>query len=99
MKKLQQKWGVGPGRLVLILITFALGGSLTGWLGRKVMLFFGIEVLALYIPVYLVVITIIWPLMVLLVSIPFGQFPFFKTYLSRIARRFTTNKRNHADRP
>jgi hypothetical protein len=96
-KKLQQKWGVSPRRLLLILITFAVGGSLTGWIGKKIMPFLDIKSMALYIPVYLIIITLIWPVMVILVSIPMGQFHFFTIYLGRLFRRITGNKQKHAD--
>lgn len=86
-ERLQKKWNVSPGRLLLILITFALGGSATGYLGKKVMPFLGIESPWLYVPVYIIVVTIIWPVMVLLVSIPFGQFNFFRSYIAKLGRR------------
>lgn len=85
--KLQQKWKVGPLRLLLILATFAVGGSLTGWIGKKLMPFLDIKSTVLYIVVYLIVVTIIWPIMVILVSIPFGQFTFFRHYLARLGRK------------
>lgn len=86
-KRLQDKWKVNGWQLFLILCTFALGGSLTGFLGKKVMGLLGIEQAYIYVPVYLVVITLIWPVMVLLVSIPLGQFPFFQNYLRRLGRK------------
>jgi formyltetrahydrofolate-dependent phosphoribosylglycinamide formyltransferase len=89
---LQKKWKVSAGRLLLILITFALGGSATGYLGRKVMSLLGIENPWLYVPVYIIVITIIWPLMVIIVSIPFGQFNFFRSYIAKLGRRMTGMK-------
>jgi formyltetrahydrofolate-dependent phosphoribosylglycinamide formyltransferase len=82
--KLQQKWNVNGQRLLLILITFAIGGSLTGYVGKKVMSLLEIETVAIYIPVYVLVVTVIWPFMVLLVSIPFRQFQFFKMYISKL---------------
>lgn len=94
-ERLQQKWNVGPGRLLLILITFALGGSATGYLGKKVMSFAGIENPWLFISVYIIVVTIIWPLMVLLVSIPFGQFNFFRSYIAKLGRRMAGKR--HAE--
>ncbi|HYC29318.1 MAG TPA: phosphoribosylglycinamide formyltransferase [Chitinophagaceae bacterium] len=90
-EKLQKKWGVSPARLVLILITFAVGGSLTGYLGKFVMSAFGIRNAAVYVPVYIIVVTIIWPFMVLLVSVFTGQFVFFKNYLAKMGRRFAGN--------
>lgn len=93
--KLQKKWRVGGWQVLLILVIFALGGSLTGFVGRKLMNVFEIEVLALYIIVYILLITIIWPLAVLVVSLPFGQFPFFRNYIVRIGNRLFTRKKNN----
>jgi hypothetical protein len=86
-EKLRNKWKVAPLQLALILCTFAIGGSLTGFLGKRIMPLFGIEAPWLYIPVYIIVITLIWPLMVLVISIPFGQFRFFAGYLKKMGQR------------
>jgi len=86
-QKLQRKWKVTGTSLLLILVTFALGGSACGWVGKKIMTFTGIEKGLLWVIVYVIVITIIWPLCVLLISIPMGQFPFFKNYISKLLRR------------
>jgi len=88
-ERLQKKWNVTPGRLFLILVTFALGGSATGYLGKRIMPFLGIESPWLYVPVYIIVVTIIWPIMVLAVSIPFGQFNFFRAYIAKLGRRMS----------
>jgi hypothetical protein len=88
-EKLKEKWGVGAGRVSLILVTFALGGSLTGFLARKVMTFLEIEALYLFIPLYIILVTIFWPVMVLLVSLPLGQFFFFRSYIRRIAKKIS----------
>lgn len=86
-EKLRTKWKVTPLQLVLILCTFAIGGSLTGLVGKRIMPLFGIESPWLYLPVYILLITLIWPMMVLLVSIPFGQFRFFNAYLKKMGKR------------
>lgn len=91
LNRLQKKWKVSPGRLLLILIVFALGGSATGYLGRKLMGLLGIGSPWLYVPIYIIVITIVWPLMVIVVSIPFGQFTFFRSYLAKMGRRMRRN--------
>jgi formyltetrahydrofolate-dependent phosphoribosylglycinamide formyltransferase len=87
LERLQKKWKVSPGRLLLILIVFALGGSATGYVGKRLMGLMDIDSAWLYIPIYIIVVTIIWPLMVLLVSIPFGQFAFFRLYIIKLGRR------------
>ena len=92
LNRLQKKWKVGPVRLLIILVVFALGGSATGYVGKKVMPLFGIESTWIYIPVYIIIVTIIWPMMVLLVSIPFGQFAFFRSYITKLGRRMAGKK-------
>ena len=92
-KRLREKWQVNGWRLLLILLTFTVGGSLTGWLGRKIMGLTGIENTVVYIIIYIMVMSIIWPVMVMLVSIPMGQFAFFKKYLARIGKKMFGRKR------
>jgi formyltetrahydrofolate-dependent phosphoribosylglycinamide formyltransferase len=86
-ERLQKKWKVNGLQLVLILCTFAIGGSLTGYVGRKLMNTFAIGSGGLWIVVYIILITLLWPMAVLLVSIPFGQFRFFTGYLKKMGRR------------
>ena len=84
LERLQKKWNVSGLRLVLIIAIFAIGGSLTGYAGKKLMNLFSIEKGVLWVIVYILLITIIWPFAVLIVSLPFGQFSFFKNYILRI---------------
>lgn len=91
-EKLQQKWKVSGTRLALILLTFAIGGSLTGYVGRKLMPSLGIGPQWLWIVVYIILVTLIWPMAVLLISIPFGQFRFFSNYLRKIGKRLGLGK-------
>jgi len=85
--RLQQKWKVNGLQVALILSTFAIGGSLTGYVGRKLMNLFDIGPEWLWIVVYILLVTLLWPLAVLVVSIPFGQFRFFIRYLKKMGRR------------
>ncbi len=84
LNKLKQRWKVNDVNLILIICTFALGGSLCGWLGKKLISFTGIEKGAGWIVLYIVGVSLLWPFCVLLVSIPLGQFLFFKNYLSKV---------------
>ena len=86
-EKLRQKWKVGPLQLALILCTFAIGGSLTGYAGKKIMNLLPIDADWLWAIVYILLVTIIWPIMVLLVSIPFGQFRFFSSYTKKLGQK------------
>ncbi len=86
-QRLQKKWKVNAVQLILIICTFAIGGSLTGYAGRKLLNVFTIEQRELWIILYILTVTILWPLAVLVVSIPFGQFRFFLKYIRKIGRR------------
>jgi len=81
---LRKKWKVTGLQLTLILCTFAIGGSFTGFVAKKVMNALSIGQDWLWAVIYILLITIIWPLAVLVVSIPFGQFPFFWRYIKKI---------------
>lgn len=92
-ERLQHKWKVSGPRLALILVTFAVGGSLTGYAGRRLMNFLPIEQNGWWVLVYIILVTLIWPIAVLLVSIPFGQFRFFTAYLKKMGTRMGMVKR------
>lgn len=74
-------------QLLLILCTFAIGGSLTGLAGKRIMNLLPIEKGILWVILYILIITILWPMAVLLVSVFFGQFRFFTSYLRKMGRR------------
>ncbi|MEO8406288.1 MAG: DUF6787 family protein, partial [Chitinophagaceae bacterium] len=86
-ERLQKKWKVNGIQLTLILCTFAIGGSLTGYTARKLMPVLGIDKGVLWLIIYILLITLLWPLTVLLISFPFGQYKFFKGYLRKIGKR------------
>src|SRR5258706_4722380 len=86
-QRLKQKWKVNGLQLALIITTFAIGGSLTGYAGRKLLNFFSLDKGWLWIVIYIILICLLWPLAVLLVSIPFGQYKFFTKYLKKIGKR------------
>jgi hypothetical protein len=92
LHRLKNKWQVSWLQFTLIFTTFALGGSLCGYLGRQLLSFANLERGIIYFIIYVVVVTILWPFCVLLVSVPFGQFSFFKRYLGRIKEKMTKKK-------
>jgi len=89
LHRLKQKWNVSWARFTLIFTTFALGGSTCGYLGRKLLLLLNIDAAAIRIPLYIVLVTLLWPVCVLVISIPLGQFNFFINYLSKMGRRIS----------
>jgi formyltetrahydrofolate-dependent phosphoribosylglycinamide formyltransferase len=97
-EKLKQRWKVNGLNLVLIITTFALGGSLCGYAGRKVLMLAGLEKGILWIILYVLLITLLWPLCVLLISIPLGQFAFFKRYLVKVWGKMSGSN-NKKDQP
>ena len=86
-ERLQKKWKVRGPQLALILCTFAIGGSLTGFAGKKIMNGLAIQQDWLWAILYILLITLLWPMAVILVSIPFGQFPFFIKYIRKIGAK------------
>ena len=82
--KLKNKWKVGWLQLVLIFCTFALGGSLCAKVSSWLLSFVLTEKSIVYWVIYVPLVTLLWPVSVLLISIPLGQFAFFKNYLHRI---------------
>lgn len=83
--RLRSKWKVGPVQLILILLTFAIGGSVTGFVAKKIINLFAIGQDWLWAIVYILLLTFLWPLAVILISVPFGQFRFFSKYLRKMA--------------
>ena len=91
-KKLQEKWKVNGFNLLLIITTFAVGGSLCGFVGRKLLGLINVEKGVLWFILYILLVTILWPIAVIIVSIPLGQFTFFKKYLQRVFAKLRGNK-------
>lgn len=83
-QKLKNKWKVSWLEFVLIFITFAIGGSACARIGNWLLNFFLSEKNVLYWIIYVPLITLLWPICVIIISVPLGQFSFFKNYLQRI---------------
>jgi folate-dependent phosphoribosylglycinamide formyltransferase PurN len=91
LEKLRKRWGVNNWNLVLILCTFAMGGSLCGYSARKLLTIIYLENKAAWVLLYIFLVTVLWPLAVMLVSVPLGQFSFFRRYILRIWSKMTKN--------
>ncbi len=89
LQKLKDRWKVNNLNLVLIISTFAIGGSLCGKAGARLLELGGVEKNFSYWFIYILLITLLWPLFVITVSIPLGQFSFFKNYLLHIWQRIS----------
>jgi folate-dependent phosphoribosylglycinamide formyltransferase PurN len=87
INKLREKWGLAPMQFWLVILTFALGGSLSGRLCSYLLKMAFSEKNWAFWLVYPVVLTILWPFSVLFVSLLTGQFRFFKGYLGRVGAK------------
>ena len=87
MKQLQEKWGLGPVQFWLVILTFALGGSLSGRLCTRILDLAFLERNWAFWLIYPLFLTILWPFSVIFVSFFTGQFRFFKGYLSRVGAK------------
>jgi formyltetrahydrofolate-dependent phosphoribosylglycinamide formyltransferase len=91
-EKLKSHWGVNGINLLLIITTFALGGSLCGYAGRQLLLLTGLGKGVAWVILYIILVTLLWPLCVILISIPLGQFSFFKRYLTKVWKKMSGRK-------
>lgn len=89
--KLQTKWKVSNNQFWLIILTFALGGSLSGKLCSAFLHFLFLEKNWAFWLFYPIILTIFWPFSVLFVSFLTGQYAFFKGYLSRLFGKLMGN--------
>lgn len=97
LKKLKAHWKVNGINLVLIIATFALGGSLCGYAGRKILLFTNLEKGVAWVILYILLVTILWPVCVIVISIPLGQFSFFKQYLAKVWKKISGKRARKLD--
>ena len=87
INKLRAKWGLGPVQFWLVMLTFALGGSLSGRLCTKILDLVILERNWAFWLIYPLFLTILWPFSVIFVSFFTGQFTFFKGYLNRVGSK------------
>ena len=93
-EKLKSRWGVNGMNLILIILTFAMGGSACAKVGAWCLKLLGVEKGVFWMVLYVVLVTLLWPICVLLISIPLFQFGFFKRYLQKIGKRFFGKKKH-----
>jgi enoyl-[acyl-carrier-protein] reductase (NADH) len=90
VERLKKHWDLNSNLdLFLIILTFAIGGSLCGRLAKFILKQFSITQdfsSVSYWLLYIVAMTILWPICVITVSVLTGQFQFFKKYLKKVFR-------------
>jgi formyltetrahydrofolate-dependent phosphoribosylglycinamide formyltransferase len=98
LNRLKKHWAVDNKQLFLILCTFAITGTLTAWLTKKVAewLFFDDYGFAWWIS-KIVVLIFGYQVIILIVGFSLGMFPFFWKYEKKILTRFGLLKKNLND--
>lgn len=96
-QRLRQKWKLSTADFVVVMLAFALGGSLCGYITRKLLVLFQLQNHSGRWPVYALLLTATWPFCVLLTGHLLGKGAFFRNYLLLMWRRITGNSRPQAD--
>src|SRR5690606_37483556 len=94
MQRLSDRWGVSPGRVIVILIVFACTGFTVMFLKRPVVAFFagdGDQPLLFSILYYLLILPV-YNVILLFYGAIFGQFRFFWEFEKRFFRRLSGKK-------
>jgi len=96
LENLKKRWKVGGMQLFLILCVFAITGTTTAWVSKAVTGWVGLTPES---PLWQraglrgLVLIFGYQFILLSVSIPFGQFPFFWNYEKKILRRLGLMKK------
>lgn len=103
MKKLRTRWGVKNNfQLALIFIVFAVTGSLSAYLAKPILTYFGFHRMhfeeafwfggLLYLVLYIILILPIYQVLLVTIGSLFGQFRFFWNFVKRFLRFLTFGK-------
>ena len=85
---------MGGTQLVLILCVFAITGTTTAYITRMITTWMDLQSNeVMYWIMKLVILIIGYQVLILLVSIPFGQFPFFWKYEKKLLKWFSFQKK------
>ncbi len=89
LDRLKTKWKVNGTQLFLILCTFAVTGTLTAWISRSITGWVGFNEETFWLWKTLLRLAVLlfgYQVIILVVSIFFGQFPFFWNYEKKILK-------------
>ena len=94
LDNLKKRWKVSGTQLFLILCVFAITGTLTAYISKQITTWLEIEKYsAMFWILKVSVLLFGYQVIILLVSIPFGQFKFFWNYEKKILRRMGLMKK------
>jgi len=88
MNKLKKHWNISTNaQLILIVLVFAVNGSLSGFFTKPILIFLGIHKdtvhFLLYWVAYLLIITVIYFSLLIIISRVFGQYSFFRRFAKK----------------
>lgn len=94
MARLGARWGVGPGRVLLILLVFACTGFTVMFLKKPIVAFFAGEgeQPVLFTVLYYILILPVYNVILLIYGALFGQFKFFWEFEKRMLGRMIGRK-------
>lgn len=88
-ERLKQKWKVGEKQLILILCVFAITGTTTAFITRQITQWLQLTSSSPWYWILKATVLIFgYQVLILLISIPFGQFRFFWNYEKKILHWF-----------
>tara|TARA_B110000444_G_scaffold139718_1_gene131152 strand:- start:286 stop:591 length:306 start_codon:yes stop_codon:yes gene_type:complete len=92
MKKLKEKWCISSNfQLVIILIVFSVTGSISVWIAKPLLDFFGLDKNALspwiFWPLRITIIFPIYQVLIVIIGALFGQFSFFWNFEKKMLFR------------
>lgn len=94
LKKLKQHWEVSTNELILVLCTFAVTGTLTAWLSKKVTEWLSIDPYGFaWWATKIIILIFGYQVIILIVGFCFGMFSFFWKYEKKILSRFGIMKK------
>ncbi len=91
MRKLKERWQIKSNfQLAVIFVVFAINGSLSAKVGQLLLNLFGLNKenlnLIFYYLIFIVIVTLIYPFLLIANGFIFGQFEFFFRFSRRILK-------------
>lgn len=97
-EKLKQRWKVDGLQLFLILCVFAITGTTTAFISKQITSWLDIEKFSFWYWILKVGVLLFgYQIIILIVSIPFGQFSFFWNYEKKILRKMGLMKKENTE--
>ena len=97
MKRFKSKWGITSNtQLIIILIVFAITGSISVWIAEPLLSFIGLKKTTssywIFWPIRILIIFPVYQVLIIIIGALFGQFKFFwnfeKKMLTRLGFKF-----------